>query len=565
MLTYEQIFPPPAASQPSTPLPSKPFIPLPEPQRTPTASSTSAPGLKPSLPSPSASITAAASGADDSHPPPYTPAGESASTPRAGRPSPLVLGTPVISRRLSSQPATPSPLGRYPPTPLFLGDEKDDEDEFGVPNPELLGPAGCTPPSSPMEDPRTPRLPTNPFRMNAYGVGSSSPSYALKQLPDLSGVMSQRLSSPASSASASAAASSAPRPPLVEASAKDRTVTVRLLDSGAAHVSGEEVSISDDGISASASGPASRAVAVMPNARVAALAFVDQGVAHAKVAREAIVKVPSSSSTVIDKEPVSPPVTRLITGRRAGKQKATPAPPSTSDWTAPSAERLAACLHPVSANDVADAGVVEARLDSTSLKSVSRTVIAALPGYGQSMLNILRIATDLELADSATRGTLTSSGRPAAIGLFKQNHYKFRAGVMKSIDAAYPEKMWSWWSRLIATQRPSVSVSRGSSTVTRPRSSRPGTQWTSLQLTGNCGLFDIVIGLLLWRMHIDSRASASAVDEDLNAWAELVVDVEDVFSEMDVPAAAAASQTATAGKRKTRNATSSRKRIRRGS
>jgi hypothetical protein len=180
------------------------------------------------------------------------------------------------------------------------------------------------------------------------------------------------------------------------------------------------------------------------------------------------------------------------------------------------------------------------------------------------MLNILRIATDLELADSATPGTLMSSGRPAAIGLFKQNHYKFRAGVMKSIDAAYPEKMWSWWSRLIATQRPSVSVSRGSSTVTRPRSSRPGTQWTSLQLTGNCGLFDIVIGLLLWRMHIDSRASASAVDQDLNAWAELVVDVEDVFSEMDIPAAAA-SQTATAGKRKTRNATSSRKRIRRGS
>jgi hypothetical protein len=619
MPTYEELFPPKekeseVKAQPSTPLPSRVFTLPPVPDAGP--SSTSATGPNPRVPSHSPSLLAAAAGVDDSHPPPYTKNVEGPLTPRARKPTALVLAPPVVTRRLSSQPATPSPLGQYAHTPLFLPednfqddafepvDEKDegdvfglvdkedegevfglvdekDDDGFGPCNPQLLGTAGSTPPSSPTATPSTPHLPINPVWRTAYGDsgGSSSPGHALTKMPDFTGMMSQRLSSPTPSPDTppqpAVASSSTSRLPLVEASAKRSTVTVRLRDSGVAHVSGDDVSIDDDGASASASGPQSRAVAVMPGARVATLAYLDKGVAHAKVARDGHKdRVASSSTSAANAAPStrvqSQAPTRRITGRRTATAKTSCAPIGTTDLTMPSRDRLAACLQPVSAHDVTAAGVVKARLTSTPLKAVHSVVISALPEYGRGMLNVLRIATDLELAVNAIPGTISSSGRPAAIGLFKKNHYKFNANVFATVDANFPEHMWFWWSSLVAPQRPSVSVTRGSSSVTRPARFQLGAEWSKLRLSGNCGLFDVVIGLVLWRMHIGLSVSSVSQADDINAWAELVVDVEDVFRAMEASGPPPAvdvdnSLPATDGKRKPSASTTSRKKRRRGS
>jgi hypothetical protein len=590
MPTYAQVFPPRAASSDSregTPLPSPaldpPHLPVP-------GSSSTVASVSQSLPASASSPTpVTAPVRDESQPPPYTQTPHGSSTPRARKPAPLVLSTPSISRRLSSQPVTPSPLGQHASTPLFLDDEKDDTDDFGPVNPHLLGPAGSTPPASPTMDPSTPRLPTNPVWRDAYGVGSSSPSYALGKLPDLTGVMSQRLSSPVPSrASSSEMASPTPTPssavpasaavraPIVQASAKNSVVTVRLHEAGHAHVAGDDVFIDHDGLSAQASGPGSRAVAVMPDARVAALAYVEKGVAYAKLARHGPpASGPSSSAPVLEHPPSSPPEapqpgTRRITGRRTGSAKGAAAVPTTESSDEAAAASLAASFAPVSAEDVTAAGVVKARLTSTPLKSVFKAVISALPDYGRSMLNVVRIAVDLELADTATPGTITSSGRPLAIGQFKKNHYKFGANVFKTIDDKYPKQMWTWWSRVVAAQRPPVTIGRGSSAVTRPGPFQPGTDWTTLRVSGNCGLFDVVIGLLLWRMHIGSLVGTPSPMADMDAWAELVLDVEAVFLDIAPGAARVLSdaddvQPATTGKRKPRASGPSRKKVRRSS
>jgi hypothetical protein len=548
-----------------------------------------APTSTPSLPVPTPSAV------DESLPPPYSQIKSTPATPRARKPPALIISTPAVSPRLSSRPTTPSPLGRHASTSLFLNNDKDEDEGFGHPNPALLGTAGCTPLSSPMSDPSTPRLPTNPVWRNAYGLGSSSPGHALKQLPDLSGVMSQQLASSlpspalptgagqAFAPSSPVVASASARPSLVEASAKTSVVTVRLHDSGVAHVSGDEVSIAQDGSSASASGRDSRAVAVMPRARVAVLAFVDKGVAYAKVARNDHHVDAPMSAPFVEHPPSLPPATpaavsRHITGR-CTTRKRTPPPEAgalSSQAGASSSHtllaRINACVLPISADDVADAGVTKARLSSTSLKSVYKAVIAALPDFGRGMLNVLSLATDLEFAESTTPGTITSSGRPLAIGQFKKNHYKIGPNVFKTIDAKYPELMWSWWLRVVGAQRPSVSVTRRGSAVTRPGPIRAGTNWNTLRLSGNCGLFDVVIGLLLWRMHIGSYVGPDSRANNITAWAELVLDVEDVLRDMvglTVPVTSDVDANnllpVLSKKRKPRTGGSLRKKIRRGS
>jgi hypothetical protein len=588
MPTYLECFPPPktkAESREATPAPSassaSPMPPCASPSTSAAASKTPANLVSPASPS-------AASGLNDSLPPPYTQASHDPATPharRAPKPTPLVLSTPSASRRLASQPVTPSPLGLHAPTSLFIDDEKDDDDDFGQPNPHLLGPAGATPPSSPTADPSTPRYPVNPVWRDAYGVGSSSPAYALKQLPDLSGIMSQRLSSPSplpppaeashapSASSRAVDASSVSPPPMVEASAKNSTVTVRLHDTGLAHVSGDDVSIAQDGASATASGPGSRAVAVMPGARVAMLAFLEQGVAHAKLARHEHRKGESSSSKqIVEHPPSSPPATpdpprRAITARRTGGSSTAVAAAASA---LPSTARIAACLDPVTADEVTAAGITKSRMLSTPLKATYKSVISALPDYGRSFLNVMRIATDIELAATTTEGTISSAGRPAAIGQFKKNKYKFGGNVFKTIETNYPKLLWAWWSRLVVTQRPTVSVPRGASSVQRPSPLRSGMDWSRLRLSSNCGLFDVIVGLLLWRMHIGLQVGSPPSTDDLHAWAELVLDVEGVFRQMESADATSVSDTddappVTTGKRKPRSGVSSRKKVRRGS
>jgi hypothetical protein len=198
---------------------------------------------------------------------------------------------------------------------------------------------------------------------------------------------------------------------------------------------------------------------------------------------------------------------------------------------------LAAALQLVSDEDAVEAGLVALHLQLTSLKLVAPAILSALPNYGHGMMNVGCFALDLELASSLTPGTLTLSGRPAAIGLFKQNHYKFRTGVFKSIDATYAKKMWAWWLHVVAPQCLSVSVTQGSSTTMRPGPFAAGSNWSKLRLLGNSGLFGVVVGLLLWHMHIRSSAQSNSTTHDLNAWAELVIDMEDVFNNMLATAA----------------------------
>jgi hypothetical protein len=315
MPTYAALFPPKKTakeeSRTSTLLLEQPAVPAPTPRPQTPALLTSR--LQPVLNSPSSSIVAAASGADKSHPPPYTQKSDAPLTPWACRPSSLDLSTPAISHRLSSQPSAPSPLGKYMTTPLFLNNKKDNKDEFGPANTLLLATAGSTPPSSPMTDPFTPCLPLNPVWHNVYGVGLSSPSYALKQMPNMTNILSQLLSlptpSPPSPIPAHVHLISATCMLLVKASAMDLIVTVCLPHPSLAHVSGTEVVITNNGASALASRNSPCAVAVMPKARLATLSFINKGVAHTKVARDPVAEDAPSPLTlaVVDHPPAGPP------------------------------------------------------------------------------------------------------------------------------------------------------------------------------------------------------------------------------------------------------------------
>jgi hypothetical protein len=116
--------------------------------------------------------------------------------------------------------------------------------------------------------------------------------------------------------------------------------------------------------------------------------------------------------------------------------------------------------------------------------------------------------------------------RPKPIGLFAKNHRKFNNGVFNKITADFPAQLWRWWILILEGK----CVIENTGCGQRPGAIHSNADWSSLLVRGHNEIWQIIVGVVLWRKQMERQSSIDTAH--LHAWAEFVVDVRRVLNVM---------------------------------
>jgi hypothetical protein len=160
---------------------------------------------------------------------------------------------------------------------------------------------------------------------------------------------------------------------------------------------------------------------------------------------------------------------------------------------------------------IAKSGVSLATLQATPLAPIALSVWEAIPISGMGFLDILLM---LAVFEDVVPGTTSSlpviKSRPSIIGAFVGSQ-KLTPGILAHYQHSHGKQMRDWWRSLLQRQEQDPDT---------------------LRKAGPKGLSLIIVGLFLWRLHVDR-------DDEHRPfmWWALVADVRRVLCELlvDVP------------------------------
>jgi hypothetical protein len=152
---------------------------------------------------------------------------------------------------------------------------------------------------------------------------------------------------------------------------------------------------------------------------------------------------------------------------------------------------------------IAESGITLATIQATPLAPIAFSIWEAIPISGMGFLDILRMLAVFEDVTPNTTSTLpVIKGKPPIIARFVASR-KLTHGVLAHYQPDHGKKMRDWWRSLLQRQNQD-----------------PG----ALRKAGPKGLSLIIIGLFLWRLHLDQEDDQGPV-----MWWSLVADVRRVL------------------------------------
>jgi hypothetical protein len=155
---------------------------------------------------------------------------------------------------------------------------------------------------------------------------------------------------------------------------------------------------------------------------------------------------------------------------------------------------------------IAESGVTLATIQATPLAPIALSIWEAIPTSGMAFLDILRMLSVFEDATPNTTASLPAfKGKPPIIARFVASR-KLTPGVLAYYQPDHSKKMRDWWRLLQQRQEQD-----------------PG----ALRKAGPKGLSLIVVGLFLWRLHLDREDDQGPV-----MWWALVADVRRVLRDL---------------------------------
>jgi hypothetical protein len=150
-------------------------------------------------------------------------------------------------------------------------------------------------------------------------------------------------------------------------------------------------------------------------------------------------------------------------------------------------------------------------IQATPLAPIALSIWEAIPTSGMGFLDILRMLIIFEdVVPDATSSLPVIKGRPPIISAFVGSQ-KLTPGVLALYRPDHGKKMRDWWRSLLQRQEQTPDT---------------------LRKTGPKGLTLIVVGLFLWRLHLDCNNEHGPF-----MWWALVADVRRVLRDLlaDVP------------------------------
>jgi hypothetical protein len=155
---------------------------------------------------------------------------------------------------------------------------------------------------------------------------------------------------------------------------------------------------------------------------------------------------------------------------------------------------------------IAESGITLATIQATPLAPIALSIWEAIPTSGMAFLDVLRMLSVFEDVTPSTTSTLpVIKGKPPIIARFVASR-KLTPGVLAHYQPDHGKKMRGWWRSLLQRQNQD-----------------PG----ALRKAGPKGLSLIVVGLFLWRLHLDREDDQGPV-----MWWALVADVRRVLRDL---------------------------------
>jgi hypothetical protein len=411
----------------------------------------------------------------------------------------------------------PSPLRSQP---LFAPAESDGGDDdshgFGFPDPALL--------SSPAQ-PLVQRMPPSVYHRLAWR--NDNPRTALSSLE------TSALHGPNTEMDTDEMDADTPDD-AVFADARSVMVSMALPADGiSAHMVADTIQLSSDRRTARAQGGAARGVTIDTATGSLALAYIREGEAHLELA------IADGHGSDMDQDP-PPPATQL---RRSGRFSSKPADssapsssvPRTSLRIRPGGSRVVATprwrvmLGDASPDDIAM--VTAEALATTQLRNSATHIIDGIQTWGHGAVSLVVSYIKLsQLRLSAGNLPLARAcPQPITAWLARGNTRRVTPAVLDMCDKSFGKTLHKW----IKEQVPVIPTHDDSDP---PPSAE--TKWEGFAVDGPRGLCLIVIGLLIWRSHIDVLNKTSV--KDLQSWATVLAEVTDIFrrvlNDFDPPA-----------------------------
>jgi hypothetical protein len=155
---------------------------------------------------------------------------------------------------------------------------------------------------------------------------------------------------------------------------------------------------------------------------------------------------------------------------------------------------------------IAESGVTLAVLQATTLSPIALPIWEATPTSGMGFLDVLyMLAVFEDTTPNITASLPAFKGRPPIIARFAASR-KLTTGVLASYQLDHGKKMRDWWRFLQQRQEQDPDA---------------------LRKAGPKGLTLVIVGLFLWRLHLDREDDQGPV-----MWWALVADVRRVLRDL---------------------------------